>query len=143
MKRTGEMVLGVIGTLYYAFTAFIGGGMVWVESNRDQVQEFFRKAAEENPDASISEADLNNVLDAAGSNGMILLIISILAVILGIVAMVFIKGNKKPKTAGIIFIAIAVIFAVISFGAGLIGGILYLIAGILCLVRKPKTVIYE
>lgn len=143
MKRTGEMVLGVIGAIYYAFIAVIGALIVWVENNRDQVQDFFSQAAADSPDAGMTEADVTNMLDSIGNSGAVLLIISLLAVILGIVAMVFIKGNKKPKAAGIIFIATAVIFAVISFGAGLVGGILYLIAGIMCLVRKPKTIIYE
>lgn len=143
MKRTGEIVLGVLGALFYLFIAFIGGLIVWVQNNKDQVQEFFNQAAAEAPNAAMSEADLNNLFDAMGNSGMILLIMSIIAVILGIVAMVFIKGNKKPKAAGIIFIVTAVIFAFVSFGAGIIGGILYIIAGIMCLVRKPKTIIYE
>lgn len=94
-------------------------------------------------DPNLSMTDLNSVLDSMGSGGMLLLIMSIVAIILGIISIVFIKGNKKPKAAGIIFIATAVIFTVISFGTGLIGGIFYLIAGIMCLARKPKTVIYE
>lgn len=141
MKRTGEIVLGVIGAVFYAFVTVIGAMLVWVDNNKGQVQDFFQDMAQEDPNLSMT--DLNSVLDSLGSGGMLLLIMSIVAIILGIVSIVLIKGNKKPKAAGIIFIATAVVFTVISFGMGLIGGIFYLIAGIMCLARKPKTVIYE
>jgi hypothetical protein len=49
-----------------------------------------------------------------------------------------IKGNKKPVLAGILFIAGAVLTAIISIGFGFVPAILYLIAGIVSLVRKPK-----
>lgn len=141
LKRTGEIVLGVIGAFLYAFFAAIGGVMVWIENNRGQVEEFFKDAAEQDP--NVTMPDVNSLLDSMGSSGLLLLIVSIVAIILGIVSIVFIKGNKKPKAAGIILIATAVIFAIIiGFGA-IIFGIFYLIAGIMCLVRKPQTVIYE
>ncbi|ASN06759.1 DUF4064 domain-containing protein [Virgibacillus necropolis] len=143
MKRIGEVVLGVIGALFYAFLAAIGGVMVWAESNRDQVEGFFKEAAAQDPTASISMTDINNVMDTVGSSGLILTIVSIVAIVLGIVSMIFIKGNKKPKAAGILFIVTSIVVAIVSFGTGIIAGIFYLIAGIMCLVRKPKTIIYE
>ncbi|ASK60999.1 hypothetical protein CFK37_01610 [Virgibacillus phasianinus] len=143
MKRTGEVTLGIIGAFFYAFFAIIGAVMVWVENNREQVESFFREAAAQDPSASISMTDLNDALDAVGNSGLILTIISVVAIILGIISMIFLKGNKKPKAAGIILIVTAVVVAFISYGAGIIAGIFYLIAGIMALARKPKTIIYE
>lgn len=144
MKRTGEIVLSIIGVFFYALMAAIGGFMIWLENNRDMVQDFLQKAAEQDPTAPpLSMEELNNTLDVAGSGGLFLTIVSIIAVILGIISIVLIKGNKKPKAAGIILIVTAVGVALFTFGGGILGGIFYLIAGIMCLVRKSKEIIYE
>ncbi|SES97073.1 Protein of unknown function [Oceanobacillus limi] len=137
MKRTGEIILGIIGALFYGILAFIGGAAMWLRNNPDLVQQ----ALDESPeDLGISA---NELIDTMGTGGTFLLVSSIIAIVLGIVAMVLLKGNKNPKVAGIIFIATSIIFAIITFGGGIFAGILYLIAGIMCLVRKPKTIIEE
>ncbi|ANU14423.1 hypothetical protein B481_0177 [Planococcus halocryophilus Or1] len=139
MKRTAEMVLAIIGALGYAFTAVIGGMMIWLQNNRGIMEESFNEMATENPDLGMG--DFEEMLDMLGTGGWFLTVASVVAIILGIVAMVLLKGNKKPVVAGIIFIATAVIVAFVSGGAGILAGIFYLIAGIMVLVRKPKQVI--
>lgn len=80
--------------------------------------------------------DFNYFLDSLGNSGWMIIIFSVIAIIAGIIAIILVKGNKKPKAAGITFIAAAVIAAIASFGIGVVGGIFYVIAGILCLTRK-------
>ncbi|MUK89747.1 DUF4064 domain-containing protein [Ornithinibacillus sp. L9] len=137
MKRTGEVILGIIGAAFYAFLAVIGGSAIWLKNNPDLVQEALDQSPE---DLGISASELAATM---GSGGVFLVVSSVIAIILGVVAMVLLRGNKKPKVAGIIFIATSVIFTVITFGGGIFAGILYLIAGIMCLVRKPKQLIEE
>lgn len=139
MKRTAEIVLAVIGALGYAFTAALGGFMVWLQNNRGLMEDAFNEMAEQNPELGMS--DMEVMLDALGTGGWLFAIASVVAVILGIVAIVLLKGNKKPVVAGIIFIATAVIVAIVTSGAGILAGIFYLIAGVMALVRKPKRVI--
>ncbi|ANU09637.1 hypothetical protein A1A1_16550 [Planococcus antarcticus DSM 14505] len=139
MKRTVEVVLGIIGALVYALTAALGGFMVWLQNNRDILEESLNETAEQNTE--IGTGDVEAMIDALGTGGWLLAIASVVAVILGIVAMVLLKGNKKPMVSGIIFIATAVIVAIVTGGAGIIAGIFYVIAGIMCLVRKPKQMI--
>ena len=137
MKRTAEIVLGIIGALGYAFSAAIGGFLLWMQNNRDVLEDAMTETGDPTTDLTIGEFE--TMIDVLGTGGWLLLVSSIVAIILGIVAMVLLKGNKKPVIAGIIFIATAVIVAFITGGVGILAGILYLIAGIMCLVRKPKT----
>lgn len=140
MKRTAEIVLGIIGALIYGFFGLIGGAMIWLQNNEDLLQQSLEEAPQQG--GEISAAEFNELMELMGTSGMVWLISSIVAIILGIIALVFLKGNKKPTAAGIIFIATAVIgFFVFGFIFGFMSGIFYLIAGIMCLARKPKKVI--
>ena len=139
MKRTAEIILGIIGVVIYGLTAALGGFMIYLESNKDLLEESFNETAKQNPEMGM--ADMEAALDMLASGGWLLTISSVAAIILGIVAMILLRGNKKPVIAGIIFIATAVIVAIITVGVGIIPGIFYLIAGILCLVRKPARII--
>ncbi|MFD1031624.1 DUF4064 domain-containing protein [Metaplanococcus flavidus] len=137
MKRTAEVVLGIIGALGFALSAAIGGFFLWLQDNRDLVEESMTETGDPTTEFSMEEFEM--AMDFLGSGGWVLLISSIAAIVLGIVAMVLLKGNRKPVIAGIIFIATAVIVSIITAGVGIPAGLFYLIAGILCLVRKPKT----
>ncbi|WP_117149232.1 DUF4064 domain-containing protein [Paraliobacillus zengyii] len=139
MKRTAEVVLGIIGALAYGFLAVIGGIIVWLQSNEDVARGFYDDMMAQSPELELP--DYQVFIDSFGTTGIILLIGSILAIAVGVVAMVLLRGNKKPKVAGIMFIVTAVLVAVISLGTGVIAGAFYLIAGIMCLVRKPKQLI--
>ncbi|AIY06786.1 hypothetical protein Plano_2821 [Planococcus sp. PAMC 21323] len=139
MKRTAEVVLTIIGALGFVFIAAIGGIMIWLQNNRGIMEESFNEMAAETPE--IGMGDLDEMLNMLGTGGWFLAVASVVAVILGIVAMVLLKGNKKPVVAGIILIATAVIVSFVTGGAGILAGIFYLIAGIMALVRKPKIVI--
>lgn len=139
MKRTAEVVLTIIGALGFVFIAAIGGIMIWLQNNRGIMEESFNEMAAETPE--IGMGDLDEMLNMLGTGGWFLAIASVVAVILGIVAMVLLKGNKKPVVAGIILISTAVIVSFVTGGAGVLAGIFYLIAGIMALVRKPKIVI--
>ncbi|TAA72368.1 DUF4064 domain-containing protein [Planococcus salinarum] len=138
MKRTAEIVLGIIGALGYAFMAAIGGFMLWLQNNRDLIETELTTGTGD-PSTDFSMEEFEAMMDLFGTGGWLLLASAIAAVVLGIVAMVLLKGNKKPVVAGIIFIATAIIISIITTGIGVIAGIFYLIAGIMCLVRKPKT----
>lgn len=139
MKRTAEIVLGIIGALGYAFMAAIGGFMLWMQNNRDLIETELTTGTGD-PTTDFSMEEFEAAMDMLGAGGWIVLISAIAAIVLGIVAMVLLKGNKKPVVAGIIFIATAVIISITTTGLGVIAGIFYLIAGIMCLVRKPLSI---
>ncbi|MFD1412353.1 DUF4064 domain-containing protein [Oceanobacillus jeddahense] len=133
MKRTAEIVLGVIGILGYGLITALGGFMLFLQNNEDVLQE----VVEQSPDMGLN--DLNTVMEGMGAGGWALLITSILAIILSLVAIFLIKGNKQPKIAGSIFIVISILGSIVTVGFGIIPGIFLLISGIMCLVRKQGT----
>ncbi|GAB3045526.1 DUF4064 domain-containing protein [Virgibacillus ainsalahensis] len=141
MKRTGEIILGIIGALGYGFFGLIGGFMIWVSNNATLLEQLPAELSRQG--IEITEAEFTAMIETMGDNGLLITITAVGAIILGIVAMVLLKGNRKPKASGIIFIVTSVV-SVISMGfAGIIAGIFYLIAGIMCLVRKPKPMVEE
>ncbi|MDM8099739.1 MULTISPECIES: DUF4064 domain-containing protein [Oceanobacillus] len=133
MKRTVEIVLGVIGMVGYGLVAALGGFMLFLQNNEDLLQE----VVEQNPEMGLN--DLNTVMEGMGAGGWALLITSILAIILSLAAIFLIKGNKQPKIAGSIFIVISILGSIVTIGFGIIPGIFLLISGIMCLVRKQGT----
>lgn len=133
MKRTVEIVLGVIGMVGYGLVAALGGFMLFLQNNEDLLQE----VVEQNPEMGLN--DLNTVMEGMGAGGWALLITSILAIILSLAAIFLIKGNKQPKIAGSIFIVISIFGSIVTVGFGIIPGIFLLISGIMCLVRKQGT----
>ncbi|WP_033541005.1 DUF4064 domain-containing protein [Planococcus sp. CAU13] len=138
MKRTAEIVLGVIGALGFAFMAAVGAFMLWLQNNRELFEtELTTGTGDPTTDFSMEEFEI--AMDFLGAGGWVLIASAIVAIVLGIVAMVLLKGNRKPVIAGILFIATAVIVSIVTTGVGILAGLFYLIAGILCLVRKPKT----
>ncbi|MFB1050311.1 DUF4064 domain-containing protein [Paraliobacillus sp. JSM ZJ581] len=135
MKRTAEVIFGIIGTIVYGITAIIGGSMLWMKGNEEVVEKIYSDVLEQNPE--IEMPDYQTFIDSMGTGGVMLLLVSLAVMIAGIVAMVFLKGNKKPKAAGIIFIVSVAIVTVLP-GISPFTGVFYLIAGIMSLVRKPK-----
>lgn len=143
MKRTGEIVLGVIGIVVYAFISLLSALMIWVQNNEDKVKELMQEAAEENSDNALSPEEINETISTMGDNGWPFFIAGLLTVILGIVALIFLKGNKRPKPAGIILIVLAVLSVFVFGGFALFGSVPYLIAGLMCLLRKPPKPVEE
>lgn len=142
MKRTAEFTLTIIGTVFYVFSLLFGILRLWMEGNKGHLFDFISQNQEDmalsSQDMSLLEQTFNTNL---ASGGALLIVMPILAIILAIVAMTFLKGNKKPVAAGIILIATGVLYPIITLGGGILSGILLLIAGILSLARKPKTII--
>ncbi|WP_066187611.1 DUF4064 domain-containing protein [Gracilibacillus timonensis] len=134
MKRTVEVVLTVIGAVVYAFGALFGGLFRMMDSN----PEFMDEAMRQDPQLEGTQEEVNAAFELLGSLGTFLIVVSIIAIIAGIIACILYKGDNKPKIASIIVLVIGVISTLITFGLGIFAGIFYVIAGIMGLVRKPK-----
>ncbi|QGH33077.1 DUF4064 domain-containing protein [Gracilibacillus salitolerans] len=135
MKRTVEVVLSIIGAFVYSLGALFGGLFRMLDGENEMMQDLLR----EDPQLTESDiADVQMLLDGVGSVGTMLIVGSIIAIVAGIVAMIFFKGNSKPKAASIILLVVGVVTTIITFGLAIFAGIFYIIAGIMGLVRKPK-----
>jgi hypothetical protein len=138
MKRTGEYIVSVIGIILSALMA--GLGFIFISFNgSEEVKQVMGEEVANNP--ALSTEDLTVGLELLESFGTLITVASIAGAVLGLVA-VFILRSKKPKAAGILFILAALAVGLISIGLGIIPALLFLIAGIMCLARRPKIESY-
>jgi len=134
MKRTIEIILIVLGMIVYGFFTLMGASIIWMQNNRDKAKEFFK--SNEAADDAFTFEEFEEAINNIGSSGWIFTLTLLFAIVVGIVALILLKGNKYPKPAGLLLIFSAVIFTVVvGMGPG-IGGVFYLIAGIVCMVRN-------
>lgn len=141
MKRTGEIVLGVIGIVMNALGALFGLLMVTI-FNMQEFQDDLRGQLVDDP--TMDNELIDPTLTLFTGSSWAILIAAIIGFILGLIGVIAIKGNKKPKLAGIMFIIGAVLPTLITFGLGFLPGILNLIAGIMCFARKaPPSEVVE
>lgn len=129
IKRTAEFVLGIIGVAFNALGAILVG--VFIGATGDFIAEDIRN----DPEFTAEEADI--VSNLFGGIGWYYVIISAIAAILGVVALVLLRRNSSSTVSGVIFIVTAVLSALLTIFVAAVPAILYLVAGILAIVRKP------
>ncbi|WP_226585497.1 DUF4064 domain-containing protein [Halobacillus litoralis] len=145
MKRTAEIVLTVIGIVLFGLPVLLSSILLNTKDNPQVRQELenFMNSPEMKMEGQASTMSISQIMDAMGSFAMFVLIAAIIAIALGILSVLFLRGDKKPKAAGIILIVTAVIMTFATVGMGIFGGAAYLIAGIVALVRKKKKPVVE
>ncbi|RIW38412.1 DUF4064 domain-containing protein [Bacillus salacetis] len=133
VKRTGEIVMGIIGVVLSALFAIMG---FFLNANSEEIRNSIQQEFSNDP--TLTAEDTNYILDMMDSMGPFLIGLGLLSSILGLIAVLLIKGNKKPIISGILFILAALIVGLGTVGIGFLPGILFLIAGIMAFVRKSK-----
>ncbi|SER36934.1 Protein of unknown function [Gracilibacillus ureilyticus] len=143
MKRTVEIVLTFIGSFVYFIGAVFGGSFIALEGNQELINEMISQTTQDLPASQVQQIEV--FYSFIGVVGWIVLIGSVLCIIIGIVAMFMLRGNKMPKPAGIILITVGTISILVTFGAGFFAGVFYIIAGIMGIVRKeiPQSTIEQ
>lgn len=140
VKRTGEVIMGVIGIVLSALFSIIGI-VLNMGMNSPEVMSQIEEGMESDPnlqESGMTAGDMNSIMEAAQSMGSYLVILGIIASIIGIIAVFTIVKNRKPVLSGIMFIIAALVIGLGTIGFGFIPGLLFLIAGIMAFVRKPK-----
>ncbi|MBM7553733.1 DUF4064 domain-containing protein [Thalassobacillus pellis] len=139
MKRTAEIVLTVIGMVLFGLVIGLMGVVIGVSDNegfRSNVKEMLQQDAEMN----VQGINVDQMIDSISNGAMFFIIVSVVSLLLGLLCIFFLKGDKRPKAAGIILILTAILATVVTIGIALVAGAFYLIAGIVSLVRKKKVV---
>ncbi|BCB03757.1 DUF4064 domain-containing protein [Bacillus sp. KH172YL63] len=142
VKRTGEVVMGIIGIVFSALFS-IAGIVVNVLMDDPEVKNAMEEEMGNDPNmqsAGMTTEEMNAMIDMIGSMGPYLIVLGVIASILGLVAVFTIVKNRKPILSGIMFILASLVIGIGTFGAGFIPGLLFLIAGIMAFARKPKKV---
>lgn len=145
MKRTGEIVLGVIGSIFNVIGIIVllfvllgaSGFMnspdfeIFMEQIQMEIQNDPTLSPEE---AQIAADTMPAIFEGIGVFGWILLIALIISLILAVIAIVKISKNRSPKAAGALFIIAGIFAGILSLTS-----ILFYIAAIMCFVRKPPV----
>lgn len=142
MSRTGEIVLGVISSVF-TVTAIILMSLFVIGGNAAFQDELFTTGVQQeilnNPtfigqDVELAIENLNAFTDIFSVLGWGLVAALVISLILNIIGIVAVVKNRNPKLAGIMFIAAGLFAWVISLTS-----ILLYIAAIMCFVRKPPV----
>lgn len=134
MKRTGEIIITVIGILLAGFTTFLGYSFKTLTNNQVVYDEVLNSLYE----IGYGEKEIQDTITLIVDIGQPLMLASIIAMIAGVVSIFLFVGNKNAKAAGILLLVIAVVGGLYSQLAIGLTSILFIIAGIMGLVRKPK-----
>ncbi|KIL52102.1 DUF4064 domain-containing protein [Jeotgalibacillus soli] len=137
MKRTGEIVLGIIGIVINVI--MIGGAILLNVLFQDEaVLSEVERELNNDPDLAAAGMDAAFIMDVMSSLGWGFAAIVAVSTILSIISVVVLRGNRKPKLAGGLFIGSALLVGLGTLLFGWLPALLFLIAGIMCFARKPK-----
>lgn len=139
MKRTAERVLSIISvivnflSLIFLMIYIFASQMILNDPLFEQeIENALNTPGMTQEEIEASMALTNTIMPFISSIGWFFVVVTIIAIILGIVGAV--KVNKNSKSAGIMFIIAGVLSGILT-----LPGILLFIAAILCFVRKPKA----
>ncbi|SDI57901.1 DUF4064 domain-containing protein [Natribacillus halophilus] len=139
MKRTAERVLAIIGivltSLAFIFAIFMVIGQTGIEQQADLLEQQLME--EPNIQAGEAEMLVQAMIDFGSVIGWWAFIVHAVGLVLGIIGLV--KLINRPKTAGILFLVSGGGMLLFTMGIALIYAALFIIAGIMCLVRKPPV----
>lgn len=139
MKRTIEIVLTAIGLLF----SLLGAGLTTflvLMTRLDVFKEGFEEGYYDGAiEGTYDNSEAAIVLNILSGFGWLVVSMFAIGIILGIISIFFYIGNKKPKAASIILIIGSVIVGIGTVLTGFMPALLYLIAGIIGLVRKPPV----
>ncbi|MED4941972.1 DUF4064 domain-containing protein [Heyndrickxia coagulans] len=137
MKRTAEIILSVIGAVLNGLAAIL----VFFGTAAMKSEGINQMEARMKTDASIPEADFQTALHTIQALGWGIAVVLVIGTAVGIFAAVQLRNNKSPKLSGILLIIGAMLVFFFTVGFGVLPALLYLIAGIMSLVRKPPVIV--
>lgn len=135
MKRTIERVLTWIGIVLQILGVVLMAVLIPMMGNGEVKEAFISQMMQE--DSSFTYEDGNTIFSTFSGLLTTGLVLGIILLIIALIAVFLI--SKKAKVAGVLLI----IAGVISFLGNWINAVLWLVAGIMLLVRKSKEPIYD
>ena len=135
MKRVVEAIFTLIGILMYGLLTIVS---IAIFSNFKENPESKNLIQEFLTDENIKEVNADQVLSLLSNGTIFILVISVLCIVFGILSLFTLKGDRDPKLAGKILILTSILGTILTLFTGILGGLPYLIAGIIALVRKSK-----
>lgn len=129
MKRTGEIVLNIMGAVSSLIMIVVGLVFLYRKDNEAYLNYLH---------ANWSESEVAASLDQMNQAGTMWVIPGTIGVVLGIIALILLKGKDGRKLAGWMLIIVSVAICMISV-FGCIPAIFFIVAGIMGLAGKPNV----
>ncbi|MEY8843707.1 DUF4064 domain-containing protein [Bacillus safensis] len=134
MNRTLEKSFTITGIVLFVFL-LIGSFMFYegTKNNNDTfklVQDFIE---EEN----IKDIAPEQVIDLISNGSLYIVVLSVLSILAGVISLFLLKNNTR--SAGILLITTSILFSILTIFLGILGGIAYLIAGIVIVSKEKKV----
>lgn len=133
MKRVWEKILVWLGLLLQFALIFIYGVIAPFMNDDSFKSEIKDNIKEEVSSGELSNADINSIVSSL--NEWIIYLIGLAIIVAAVALITALIINKLPKTAGVIFILLA-IAAVLSLN--FVATLFWLIAGNMLIVRRNK-----
>lgn len=138
LKYTGGMAFVIIGLLSFAFLAVNHYGVLDNLENDDQFRSHVEETLQNSEDEELNGVTADELVEFFRNSVIFMIVLSVVLSIFGIVATILLNKRKRVKVVGILLIIAALLGTFLTLRSGLFGGVAYLIAGILVLVRHRK-----
>ncbi|MBC2191311.1 DUF4064 domain-containing protein [Listeria sp. FSL L7-0229] len=146
IKRTGEIVLAIIGLIFSVLTqasiAIIGLLMTSGSKGKEGLTTFYNNYYQTMTEWDITKSEIpdpDRVLNFVQILSWTTLTGGLITLTLGGFGIYYIMKNKKPVFAGYLFLAAGIVSLLSTALITFIPAILLIVAAILCFVRKPKS----
>ncbi|MBC2184880.1 DUF4064 domain-containing protein [Listeria sp. FSL L7-0253] len=146
IKRTGEIVLAIIGLIFSVLTqasiAIIGLLMTSGSKGKEGLTIFYNNYYQTMTEWDITKSEIpdpDRVLNFVQILSWTTLTGGLITLTLGGFGIYYIMKNKKPVFAGYLFLAAGIVSLLSTALITFIPAILLIVAAILCFVRKPKS----
>ncbi|SDC19090.1 Protein of unknown function [Pelagirhabdus alkalitolerans] len=136
IRRKVEVALIVLGMVFFAFLAVSGVSMIMIHNDPEVATEMYEEFQVEMPAEEIPIYE--EFVDSLFTNGVMVIVIGVIAVLAGGFGIFLFKGNKQPKPAAILLLMTGGLVGFLQFGIAIFGSVFYVISGLMGLLRKPK-----
>ncbi|WP_144525043.1 DUF4064 domain-containing protein [Bacillus pumilus] len=135
ISRKGEKIMGIISIVLNAIGVGFGALILSLgPSFYDQINEVLQEEGETLPIETL-EASVN-------SFGTQYMVVSAIAAVLSIVAVILLKTDRRAVISGVLFLVSAVTLLIGTVGLAFVPMVLLFIIGLMSLIRKPNTDIH-
>ncbi len=142
--RTGEVKYNI--SIIFIIIAILSYGLLAMNSysmlgDLDSDKEF-REEVEDRLQSTGDElggVTQEEQIEIFSNSVTFVIIVAIISILLGITAAVFLGKRIRVKLIGILLIVLGILSTILTLGLGIIGGIGYLIAGVMTVVKQRKA----
>ncbi|HHU20509.1 MAG TPA: DUF4064 domain-containing protein [Bacilli bacterium] len=140
INRKIEIFLVIMGMAVFFFFGITRAAMINVHDD-EMATDLYEQYLEDASVEEVAEEDLSTYdefVEALRTAGIIIIVLAVITVIVGIVSVLLLRNDKRPKIAGVILLAAGIFIGFLQFFIALVASLFYVIAGLMALFRKPK-----